>query len=149
MEITQTSRFFDWVQMLPAKSASADAYLKWTNQSLVKPLPPKAVTAALTPSQRGFVKQKSIIASGHWAPACVCVCVCSYLLHLLPWKKLAHSKQVFLLPTQKTEGIPTTSIITYLSRNRPRSGRLLFSTCSRQEVSVTTHTSNKPFPSST
>lgn len=28
---------------------------------------------------------------------------------LRPWKKLAHSKQVFLLPAQKMEGIPTES----------------------------------------
>lgn len=53
----------------------------------------------------------------------------TYFLHLLPWKKLAHSKQVFLLPTQNTEGIPTISIITYLIKKRTRSGRLLFSTC--------------------
>ncbi|TNN43730.1 hypothetical protein EYF80_046075 [Liparis tanakae] len=38
-------------------------------------------------------------------------------------RKLAHSKQVFLLPTQNTEGIPTTSIITYLMRNSTMAGR--------------------------
>ena len=54
----------------------------------------------------------------------------TYSLRRLPWKKLAHSKQVFLLPTQKTEGMPTTSSIRYLMRNRARSGRLVLSTCS-------------------
>lgn len=43
----------------------------------------------------------------------------------LPWKKLAHSKQVFLLPTQKTDGIPTTRAIRYFIRKRMRSGRLV------------------------
>lgn len=46
-----------------------------------------------------------------------------------PLKKLAHSKQVFLLPTQKTEGIPTTSIIKYLMRKRATFGLLVCSTC--------------------
>lgn len=46
-----------------------------------------------------------------------------------PWKKLAHSKQVFLLPTQKTEGIPTTSIIRYFMRKRATLGLLICSTC--------------------
>ncbi|KAF3849557.1 hypothetical protein F7725_019276, partial [Dissostichus mawsoni] len=34
--------------------------------------------------------------------------------------KPAHSKHVFLLPTQNTEGIPTISIITYFVRKRAR-----------------------------
>lgn len=46
-----------------------------------------------------------------------------------PLKKLAHSKQVFLLPTQNTEGMPTTSIIRYLIRNKAMSGLLVCSTC--------------------
>lgn len=46
----------------------------------------------------------------------------SYSLRLRPWRKLAHSKQVFLLPTQKTDGIPTTSIIRYFMRNRTAAG---------------------------
>lgn len=62
----------------------------------------------------------------------------TYSLRLLPWKKLAHSKQVFLLPTQNTEGIPTISIIRYLMRNRTRSGRLVRSTYKKH-----THTQQK------
>ncbi len=50
----------------------------------------------------------------------------SFLLR--PWKKPAHSKQVFLLPTQNTDGIPTTSTIRYFMRNRTRSGLLVCST---------------------
>ena len=49
-------------------------------------------------------------------------CPYSFLRVLL--KKKAHSEQVFLLLTQNTAEIPTTSVIRYLTRNRDRSGRL-------------------------
>lgn len=49
----------------------------------------------------------------------------SYSLRLRPCRKLAHSKQVFLLPTQKTDGIPTTNIIRYFIRNRTAAGWLI------------------------
>lgn len=52
----------------------------------------------------------------------------THSFRLRPWKKLAHSKQVFLLPTQNTDGIPTTSTIRYFMRNRTRSGLLVCST---------------------
>lgn len=45
----------------------------------------------------------------------------SFLRVLL--KNEAHSQQVFLLLTQKTADIPTTSVIRYLMRNRESSGR--------------------------
>lgn len=54
--------------------------------------------------------------------------LCSYSFRLRPCRKLAHSKQVFLLPTQNAEGIPTTNIIRYLIRNNAKAGRLDVST---------------------
>lgn len=47
---------------------------------------------------------------------------CSYSLFRFLLKKLAHSEQVFLLPTQKTGEMPTINVNRYFIRNKNISG---------------------------
>lgn len=47
---------------------------------------------------------------------------CSYSLLRFLLKKLAHSEQVFLLPTQKTGDMPTINVSKYFIRNKNISG---------------------------
>lgn len=56
----------------------------------------------------------------------------SFLRVLL--KKKAHSEQVFLLLTQNTADIPTTSVIKYFTKNRERSGRSDSAACSKAKA---------------